>query len=646
MTINVTCGGEEIGYYEEQKFDEFNMPEVITDMPSAAGMNSADELYLAGVHVDQYRDPAVQPDSYWLEALKRDINHIPSLIAMARYEYNMYNFESAENYIVRAINRLNLFNERHKSGEAYYTYGQILESLGDYKKAEDYYNKAAWAADSTAKAMTRIAMLDIRKGNLYDAERHAKTALKYGSDNSLASAILYLATNDESVLERATEKDALNHTLRFLMDAKDFYEIMDSNPAETCLDLCFEFAAMGKYEFAVEILEGLLEARPQCAEPMVLYTLGYYNKLMGNAYDYNVTAKIGATFPVRAEEKIILEDVILETDSKQAKMLLGCLLYNKRHYEEAAKLWVECDDYISVRNLAVAYFSHLGKEDMALELMKKAIAMAPDEEELVYETVVLMDKLGTNPQEKIDFLNAHTLTRDDCLTELAKAYNQNFEPEKAIEVLMSHDFVPCEGGEHAIADQYLFAHLVIGKRLLDNGEVEKALEVFRFGQTLPQSLGAGLWNHCKLVPLKTQEAICLEKLGKANEAKPIWQYIATIEIEYFSNMHLKELPYYQAIAWTHLGDELKARASITKYYREWKSIKDTKDNGFFGTTPFFISFTDNPQKLRNAQYNYLMALCNSFMGKDELAKEEIYLSAKLNNENLSALLFNKFGFLN
>ena len=32
--------------YTEKKFNKFTMPEVITDMPSAAGMNDADELYL------------------------------------------------------------------------------------------------------------------------------------------------------------------------------------------------------------------------------------------------------------------------------------------------------------------------------------------------------------------------------------------------------------------------------------------------------------------------------------------------------------------------------------------------------------------------------------------------------------------------
>ncbi len=643
VTINVIADGQEIGYYKEQKFDEYNMPEVITDMPSAAAMNSADELYLAGVHVDQYRDPAVMPDSYWKEALKRDIHHVPSLIAMARYEYQRYVYEEAEKYITHAIERLNMFNERHQSGEAYYVYGQILEAKGDYKKAEDYYNKAAWAADSVAMAMTRIAVLDIRKKDYENAARHARTALKYGNENMLAAAILAIVTRDKKVLDEALRLDPMNHMLRYLSGAEDFMEIMDSNPLQTCLDLCFDFAAMGSYEDVIAILEKLLMEKPECAEPMLYYTLGYYRKLCGKEYHayYGLAedAKIGAAYPVRPEELRILENVVAETESKKAKLLLGCLLYNKRHYEKAAVLWESCDDYVSIRNLAVACFSHLNREEEALGLMKQAASMQPYEEELIYETVVLMDKLGINPEEKIVFLNEHTLTRDDCLTELAKAYNQNLQPEKAIEVLMSHEFVPCEGGEHAIADQYLFAHLVMGKRAMNQENYEKALVILRNGQILPQSLGAGLWNHCKLVPLKYFEALCLVQLGEREEAEKIFRYIAAIEIEYFSNMHLKELPYYQALSWMHLGEELKARSLITKYDREWEKIKNVKDNGFFGTTPFFISFTDDPVKLRMAQYEYLTALIEAVKGNKEVSQKKLLESVRGNNENLFALFF-------
>lgn len=654
LTVSVSAEGEAVGEYTEKNFDEFNMPEVITDMPIAAEMNSAEELYLAGVHVAQYRDPAVLPDSYWKEALKRDINHIPSLIAMAKYEYGRYAFEIARDYAERAIKNVCRFNERVQSGEVYYVYAQILEALGEYKRAYDYYYKAAWAADSVGKAMTRIAMLDIRNKDYKAAINHAETALDYGRNNSLAKAAMVIAAKSlrldvtEMINEELTA-DPLDHYMRYLSDTEDFYKIMDSNPLETCLDIAYDFDTMGLYKENVKLLSGLLKAKPETAQPMLFYALGYYKYLCGDdgaeEYKKGSNAEIGATFPVRKEEMRILEDVIAKTNDKKAKMLLGCLLYNKHHYSEAAALWEECDDYISVRNLSVAYFSHLNRKDEALPLMMKAISLADDSEELIYETVVLMDKLGISAKEKIDFLTSHKITRDDCFTELAKAYNQALQPEKAIETLMSHSFVPCEGGEHAIADQYLFAHLVIGRNALRNGNISDALEIFRKGQVLPQSLGAGIWNHCKLVPLKFFEAVCLQKLGDKLSADEIFRYIATIGIEYFSNMHLKELPYYQACAWKHLGEDIKAQRLITKYHREWKDIDKVIDNGFFGTTPFFISFTDNPKQLRRAQHCYLNALIADFTGDKEKAQANISESLTLNSENLPALTFKIQGFL-
>lgn len=654
VTITVTADGEVLGVYEEKHFDKYNMPDVIEDMPIAAEMNNAQELYLAGVHVAQYRDPAVQADSYLKEALKRDIHHIPSLIAMAKYEYGRYAFESARGYAEHAIKEACLFNERVVSGEVYYVYAQILEAMGEYKQAYDYYYKAAWAADSVGKAMTRIAMLDIRNKDYQAAAKHADTALDYGRKNSLAMAVKVIAARQmgldaSEIMAEELAADPLDHDMRYLSGSEDFYDILDSNPLETCLDLAFDFDAMGLYAENVKLLSGLLKSKPEAAQPMLFYALGYYKSLCGEngtvEYTMGAAAEIGATFPVRKEEMRILEDVISRTGDSKAKLLLGCLLYNKRHYEKAAALWTECDDYISVRNLAVAWFSHLNRKDEALALMQKALELSPDNEQLIYETVVLMDKLGIAAKEKITFLCSHKITRDDCYTELAKAYNQAFQPKKAIEVLLSHSFVPCEGGEHAIADQYLFAHLVIGRNALEHGNISAALDTFRKGQVLPQSLGAGIWNHCKLVPLKFFEAVCLERLGEKSEAEEIYRDIASIGIEYFSNMHLKELPYYQAQAWMHLGEEIKAQQLITKYRREWSKIDSVHDNGFFSTTPFFISFTDDPKTLRRALHCYLNALIADFMGEHSRAKVLIEESCRLNRENLSALGFQTQGFL-
>ena len=70
-----------------------------------------------------------------------------------------------------------------------------------------------------------------------------------------------------------------------------------------------------------------------------------------------------------------------------------------------------------------------------------------------------------------------------------------------------------------------------------------------------------------------------------------------------------------------------------------------KDNGYFGTTPFFVSFVEDPAKLRRAQYLYLMSLCQDFSENNDAAKKYIAESTQLNNENLFAIFFDKFGFL-
>ena len=141
-------------------------------------------------------------------------------------------------------------------------------------------------------------------------------------------------------------------------------------------------------------------------------------------------------------------------------------------------------------------------------------------EELIYETVVLMDKLSVDPNEKVAFLESKKdiITRDDILTELAKAYNQAGKPNEALNVLLNHNFVPCEGGEHAIADQYIFANFMLAQQKFAEKDFGKALELFKKAQVLPQNLGAGIWNHCKLIPLKFHEAICLENIGEKAKA--------------------------------------------------------------------------------------------------------------------------------
>lgn len=654
-SVTVIANGEVIAEYTEKNFDKLTMPEAISEMPAASEMNSVEELYLAGVHVDQYRDPAVLPDCYWKEALKRDVRHVPSLIAMAKYELKHYRVDIAEDYIRKAINALTIFNERTQSGEAYYTFGRILEAKGEYKKAYDYYYKAYWAADTAAKAMTRIAVLDLRNKDYKKAVTHAENALDYGRKNNLAWACLAIAQNElgndaSDLMDTQLRKDRLDHLMRFVSRKDDFYSTMNSDPLQTCLDLAEDLAAMGRNNDLVELFEGLEKNRPDCRRKMLYYALAYYKSLIGESADecYKLAnkAEIGPCFPVRFEEVKILKHAILETDAVDAKVLLGCVLYNKLQYEEAVALWQTCgENYMAKRNLAVAYFSHMNRHEEALKLMKEVLEANPDDGWLLYETLVLMGKMNVNPLERIELAQRYTISRDNVLTEVAKIFNHAFMPEKALDTLLSHIFVPCEGGEETLATQYMFACLVMGKKEMDCGNMTTALNLFRKGQVIPDSLGAGVWNEVLLVPLKYHEACCLETLGEKEKADAIFKWIVDIRIDNYIGKKMQELPYWQAKSLEHLGEPTKARHLMIASYRKWKEIINGKDNGYFNTTPFFISFVEEAEKLRKAQYYYLMALCNSFTGYDDEAKCNILKSIQYNGDNPWALFFGKFGFL-
>ena len=645
VSVSVTdADGEVIAKYHEQKYDEYNMPEPITDMPVAAEMNDADQLYLAGVHVDQYRDPAVKPDAYWRRALERNIRHIPSLISMARYELGNAELDTAKGYAERAIDALTVFNTRTQSGEAYYVYAQILEALGEYKKAYDFYYKASFAADCVSKAMTKIAMLDVRLGDFPEAVRHSRWALDYGKNNSLATAVLVLSLremgkNDEAekIAREQLSADSLDHLTRFVNNSSDFYDVLLSDPAQTCLDIACDLELMGRYEEAISLLEGLCAICPESRVKMVYFALAYFGEKRGYCVDKYLeaakSAPVGKAYPSRLTEIKMLEG----RDGDDARLLLGCILYNKKQYERAAKLFEACSNsYISRRNLAVAYYSHLGRADDAKKIMLELSCERRDDMQILYECVVLMNKMGASPQEKIDLILSHGGNREDIKVELAKAYNQDGQYDMAIQTLMSRKFVPCEGGEHAIADQYMFAYLAKGILEMQANNYEQALKYFEYGQILPQSLGAGIWNHCKYIPMRYRAALCLDKLGRSAEAEEIYRYIATTKIEYFSNMHLPELPYYQALSYDRLGEGFKSRALITEYMRKWNGMENVVDNGFFATTPFFMPFIESPKRLRRAKSLYFAGLCERYLGHDASADAKMSESYALNNDNLFA----------
>ena len=431
--------------------------------------------------------------------------------------------------------------------------------------------------------------------------------------------------------------------LRFLsgLDRARFFAEMRAEPAQTVLDMAFDLLGMGQYALTEALLA---DFGAHCGHTvMTALTLGYVRHLQGrdagDAFEIAADAPLGDTYPVRAGEINVLS-YALDRGFKRAAFLLGCEYYDKRQYARATALFEralrdEPDNYMVYRSLAVAYYSHMNRRGEALPLMRRALAMS-NSEQLLYETAVLMDQLGAAPEEKLDLLlpRLPAMRRDDLFVEAAKAYNQARRPEKAREVLMNHVFTACEGGEHAIADQYMFSFFQEGARLERAGDYEAALESYTQALTLPASLGAGIWNRTKYVPYRYRIAGCLDKLGRRAEAEEIWREILRIDIDFFSNMYLPELPYYQALAAEKIGLQQRAWNLMGEARRSWTRELKRTDSGFFRTTPFFISFVQSAAELREAQYDYLLGLVSLYEGDGERAAKLFEKSCRINADHL------------
>ncbi len=153
---------------------------------------------------------------------------------------------------------------------------------------------------------------------------------------------------------------------------------------------------------------------------------------------------LGPSYPIRRIEKAALSWAAEQTGNAHLGTLLGCLLYHFGQWEEAEKLFRKDSSALGLRNSALVSFNQRRRPAEALERMAAARKADPASQQLVYETAVLLDKTGRDPQEKIRLLTEFPITRANYLMALIR----NAAGEDAREQLAQSD---------ALASENLFA---------------------------------------------------------------------------------------------------------------------------------------------------------------------------------------------
>ena len=620
-----------------------------------------EELYLTGLHLEQYRHATYLPDPYYLEALKRDPGDIRANNAYGMLLMRRGKPAEAERYFRAAIARMTERNPNPYDSEAFLNLGLALRSQGRDGEAYDAFFKAVWTAAEQEAGYYHIACIDCRRGEYGAALEHIERSLVRNAHNLKARALKGMILDS---LERNAEAEAW-YEENLALDAFDYVSRIESGDLEGAMKLmngrsssfiecAIDYAEAGYYADAVFILKAC--PRPT---PMVWYHLALYAHLNGDgeeaarALENAAEADSLYCFPNKPEDIPALEYAIRhnEKDAK-APYYLGCLWYDRRQYDDAAACWeksVSLDDAFPTawRNLSLLYYNKRKDPEKARCCMERAYSLDETDARVLLELDQLYGKLNRSAEERFAFLDSRRETvfrRDDLYTEYCTLLNDLGRYEEALALILEHSFHPWEGGEGKVTAQYAAALIQLGIQALNSGDAAGARELLEKALVFPHNLGEGKLEGAKDNHIHYYLGLAERKLG--NEAESIRQLelAAAGDEEPASAMYYNDQPadmiLYQGLANRALGREDRARSRFFKLvsYGEKHYYDRVKIDYFAVSLPDLQLFEEDLSLRNRAHCEYLIALGSYGLGDRERAKKSFDAVLAIQKTHQGAIL--------
>ncbi|MBR4331949.1 MAG: DUF5107 domain-containing protein [Clostridia bacterium] len=622
--------------YKEYVRENRPIPDPAEALKKPEEIQSLEELYLAGQHLEQYRHATFLPTDYYLEGLRRDPTDIRLNNAYGLYLLRNTQIEESIPYFKAAIKKQTWRNPNPYAGEAYFNLGLSLELLGRLPEAYDTFFKATWSAETAGPAYHHLACICVKQGDLHKALQFADESLLRGWHNmknrSLKAAILAQLDKESAAywrfLEDSLAIDPLYLGLLCRHADKGAFDKATGGRIEEYLNVAYEYISFGFYEDAIKVLEAC-----PAESPMKHYAQAYAESLLDfpapfapNAAEAGEKAPSDYCFPSRIIESLILKNAVsvLESSGRKAPMAhyyLGELLYDKKQYAQAVFHWREAvkakpDLALAHRNLSIAYYNH-GAKELALPEIAEAVRLEPDNSRFLLEQEQLLKRLERPVKERLAILEAHQNILSDRYA-LMLAYisllNQDGQHEKALELLMGYTFHVWEGGEGKVADEYKTALFALAEKALAEGKPEEAAACAARTLSYPDNLGEG-----KLDNVPDNQAYYLmgrayQALGDEARARECFEKASlgsqTPEPVRYYNDQPSDYIYWQGLAFAALGNMEKAQKSFHQLiiFGE-RHIFDKVGYDFFAVSmPELEVYQDDMQKRSDDYCRRLTAL--------------------------------------
>ena len=653
--------GRELVGYQADKPEIKPIPDPAKAAQEPKDIASMEQLYLTGLHLEQYRHATYNPADYYLEGLKREPGDVRCNNAMGLLLMRKGQFAKAEPYFRQAIATLTERNPNPYDGEPLYNLGWSLKMQGRYEEAYEQFFKACWNAAWQDAGYFNIAQIDLMQQHPETALENIERSLIRNWHNHKARALkaailrkLNHTTEALAWIEDSLAIDAFNMGCRYekyllTQQETDLDELktLMRNWNHGYIEYSLDYAEAGMWEEATSFLQ-LHEQEGGDIYPMVYYALGYYTRQSGQTekakayYSKASQANPAYCFPNRIEEVVILESALAANPADaKASYYLGNFWYGARQYEEAVKCWetsVQHDDSFPTvwRNLALAYYNKLGQTERALQVMEKAFALDQEDARVFMELDQLYKKLGVSHTQRLEKLKRHmslTEKRDDVYLEYITLNNMLGNHLEAQQDLAQRKFHPWEGGEGKVPGQYLLAQTELAKSAIKAGKYQEAIDLLAATTEYPHNLGEGKLPGAQENDIDYYRGIAYQALGNQEKSEFYFRKASEGLSEpapaiYYNDQQPDKI-FYQGLAWEALGNPENARKRFNKLisYGEKHLFDQVKIDYFAVSLPDLLIWEDDLQKRNSIHCYYLMAL--GYLGLKKYDEAKTYFDKVL-----------------
>ena len=611
-----------------------------------------EQLYLTGLHLEQYRHATWLATDYYEEALRRDPNDIRCLNALGLWYIRKGRFSRAEDYLRKAVKLSMKRNPNPYEGEPLYNLALALKYQGKLDEAYERFWKATWNKAWADAGYFEAAKISVAQGRFEDALDEINRCLDNNWHNhkarALKAAILRkLEMNDEALalIDESLRFDAFNYGCRYekyliKQDERELTEMKEMlrKSSQNYDELALDYQAAGLDTEAEAIWNIAISER--AVSPMTYYYMG--------RYDEAVHADLSYCFPNRAEDIIALEAAKrLSHADAHAPYLLGCLYYAARQYDLAIENWelsARLDPKFPTvwRNLALGRFNKQDRQQEALEYMERAFSLDENDERILMELDQLRKRLHHSHQERLTFLQKYPeliQRRDDLILEEITLLNQTGRYEKAMQKLDAHIFHPWEGGEGKVSAQYQICRVELAKQALTRRDFEGAVRLLSECLDYPHHLGEGKLYGAQENDFHYLLGLAYEGMGDMETARQYWEEATKGPQEPAAAMYYNDAKpdkiFYQGLALYKLGREGEAHGRFYRLINYGKQhIFEKQIMDYFAVSlPDLLIWEDSLDTKNLIHCKYMLALGYLGLGDNEHAQKYLAEVEALDNNH-------------